>query len=151
MKTYQRLFPRRNHYAPRFRHHCVLAPTSPAARGAGVFLALLAALAAFAWANDIHAQVTIFCPLPFNGQCASDVPTAATDQASFTAQGGTITGGQPPYSVSANDFTTPGSCPNSFTINRTYTVTDSTNANDMCSQSITINDTMAPVISIWLE
>ena len=158
MKTIQRVFASLNLDALRF---CRRLPGSPTAeprrpapgraaarRAAGVWLALLATLASasngFATRDGV---LSITCPPPVAGQCASEVPTAATTDAEFIAQGGTITGDCPPFFVTSSDVLVPGACANSFTITRTYTVTDSCTGLEQCQQTITINDTTAPVFT----
>jgi hypothetical protein len=49
--------------------------------------------------------------------------------------------------VTFADVTTPGSCPNRFTIARTYTVTDVCGNASTQTQTITVDDQIAPVIT----
>src|SRR5439155_17636652 len=83
---------------------------------------------------------SITCPSSVTVQCASAIPAAATDSASFIAQGGTITGDCTPFTISSIDTTTPGSCPNRFTVTRAYTLTDACGNTATCNQTITVND-----------
>src|SRR4029434_3911820 len=73
--------------------------------------------------------------------CAADVP-AANDAAVVATDNcaGALT-------VSHADVTTPGSCANRFTIARTYTVTDVCGNAANQTQTITVNDQTAPVIT----
>jgi gliding motility-associated-like protein len=45
------------------------------------------------------------------------------------------------------DATTQGNCPNSFTVTRTWTFTDACNNTSSVSQTITVNDTVAPTFN----
>src|SRR5437016_13794864 len=49
--------------------------------------------------------------------------------------------------VTSTDVTNNQTCPNRFTITRTYSVMDSCGNTEMCDQTITVNDTIAPVIT----
>src|SRR5205814_10217759 len=69
----------------------------------------------------VHPPV-VTCPPNVAAQCTSSAPAAATDSASFMAQAGTISsdcGGA--LTVTSSDATSPGGCPNQFTIVRTAT------------------------------
>ncbi|WP_449667990.1 HYR-like domain-containing protein, partial [Winogradskyella vincentii] len=46
--------------------------------------------------------------------------------------------------IAFNETTTPGSCPDSYTITRTWTATDDCGNTDVQSQTITVEDTTAP-------
>ncbi len=97
--------------------------------------------------NDTTAPA-ISCPTNVTVQCASAVPTPATDSAGFIAQGGTISencGGG--VTISSTDATNNQICPSRFTITRTYTVTDQCSNSQMCDQTITVNDTTTPTIT----
>ena len=89
--------------------------------------------------QDITAPVAPEAPATITVACASDVPAAdsltATDNCT-----GTIT-------AQAVDTTTPGSCPNSFIVTRTWTFTDACNNSSSVSQTINVIDTVAPVIA----
>jgi hypothetical protein len=88
------------------------------------------------------------CPSTVVVQCASQVPLAATDQNGFVAQGGTVSdncGGA--VGLTHMDATNNLSCPNKFTITRTYIFTDTCGNSSTCDQIITVNDTTPPVIT----
>ncbi|RZJ64198.1 MAG: gliding motility-associated C-terminal domain-containing protein [Flavobacterium sp.] len=87
--------------------------------------------------NDTTAPVAPTAPAAVTVACASDVPANVTLTATDNCQGAITAQGV--------DVTTPGSCPNSFTIVRTWTFTDSCGNASSVSQTITVNDTIAPV------
>ena len=78
-------------------------------------------------------------PAPLAVQCADDVPAAATLTAMDNCNS-TITG-------VPTDEVTPGDCPNSFVVTRTWTFTDECGNASTVSQTITVDDTEAPVLS----
>src|SRR6185436_17626694 len=91
--------------------------------------------------NDQTAPVITSIPGDQTVNCAADVPPAndaavvATDNCA-----GALT-------VTHADVTTPGSCANRFSIARTYTVTDVCGNAANQTQTITVNDQTAPVIT----
>ncbi len=91
--------------------------------------------------NDTNAPVISSIPTNVTVQCAGDVPTpndgavVATDNC----------GGAPV--ITHSDQTIAGACVNKFTVKRTYTATDACGNSSSSIQTITINDTTAPVIS----
>ena len=87
--------------------------------------------------EDTEAPVAPEAPAPIAVQCADDVPAAAELTATDNCSG-TITG------VSVDAFT-PGDCPNSFIVTRTWTFTDECDNAITVSQTITVEDTEAPV------
>ena len=52
----------------------------------------------------------------------------------------------PNPTVTFNDVTVPGSCPQNYTVTRTWTATDACGNQNTCSQSISVVDTTAPNI-----
>ena len=70
-------------------------------------------------------------------ECAADVP-AAIDLTAVDNCDGDIT-------VSPTEVITAGSCPNMFTLVRTWTFTDGCDNESEISQTITVEDTTAPV------
>ena len=70
-------------------------------------------------------------------ECAADVP-AAVDLTAVDNCDGDIT-------VSPTEVVTAGSCPNMFTLVRTWTFTDGCDNESEISQTITVNDDIAPV------
>ena len=87
--------------------------------------------------EDTQVPVAPEAPAPLAVQCANDVPAAAELTATDNCSG-TITG------VPA-DVVTPGDCPNSFVVTRTWTFTDECDNASTVSQTITVEDTQAPV------
>jgi autotransporter-associated beta strand protein len=84
-------------------------------------------------------------PANLNFQCLSSVPAGATDLAGFVAQGGTVSATA--ASVSFNDSVVP-STPNNRVVTRTYTVTDTCGETANCVQTITVDDTIPPVVTV---
>lgn len=84
---------------------------------------------------------TISCPAPVTVSCAGEVP--APDITSVTAtdncSGVTVT--------HAGDVISNQTCAGRFTIERTYRATDAAGNAVTCTQTITVNDQTAPVIS----
>src|SRR5205823_296058 len=77
-------------------------------------------------------------------QCTSAVPVADNSSVSATDNcGGTVT-----VSHDADQITNQ-TCPNRYTITRTYHATDSCNNSSSRSQTITVNDTTAPTINTF--
>ncbi len=86
-------------------------------------------------------SASIICPANVTVLCASQVPTA--DPASVTV--GVTCGGQ--VTVTSADVITNQTCPNRFTITRTYTVTDACGNMAVCAQTIMVNDQTLPTIN----
>ncbi len=86
--------------------------------------------------NDNVAPTPPAAPAAVTVTCASLVPTPAVLWANDNC-GGSVTG-------VPNDVVTPGSCPNSYTIVRTWTFTDSCGNSSTVSQNIIVNDNVAP-------
>ncbi|MBD3581167.1 HYR-like domain-containing protein [Flavobacterium selenitireducens] len=87
--------------------------------------------------NDTIAPVAPEAPATANVSCASEVPANVTLTAQDACQGA--------IEAQGVDVVTPGSCPNSFTVVRTWTFTDSCGNSASVSQTINVNDTVAPV------
>ena len=89
----------------------------------------------------------ITCPGNVTVQCASAIPSPATNTFGFIAQGGTIsdncTGS---VQVTSTDVTNNQVCPGRFVITRTYVVEDGCNSPATCEQTITVESTTSPVI-----
>ncbi|MCB0535254.1 MAG: DUF3494 domain-containing protein, partial [Saprospiraceae bacterium] len=83
----------------------------------------------------------IICPANLSLNCnsstlPSDTGTAtATDNCSFAPQ------------VNSNDVTTPGNCPQAFTITRTWTAIDACGNSSNCTQTILVADATPPTIT----
>ncbi len=91
--------------------------------------------------NDNTAPVITGIPADVTVQCASAVP-APNDAGVVAADNcsGTLV-------ITHSDQTTPGSCVNKFVIKRTYTATDVCGNSSSRTQTITVNDNTAPVIT----
>ena len=88
---------------------------------------------------DTTAPVVPQAPASITVSCAENVPAMISLTATDLCSGSITSAGI--------DVITPGSCPNSFTILRTWTFTDACGNAASVSQTININDTVAPVIS----
>jgi len=105
MKTLHYVFGSLNLDALRFRHLRHAPTQSPRdkwpTRG-GLFLA--AALAAVFWLTltSALAAPVATCPQDQTVECPGPIPPGATTPEDFINQGGTISGGQPPYTVTWN-------------------------------------------------
>jgi len=85
----------------------------------------------------------ITCPDNINVTCASDVP--------LPAPGSIITSDNCDESVTViyvSDVISNQTCPNNFTITRTYKATDDAGNYSTCSQTITVNDNIAPAVPV---
>ena len=87
--------------------------------------------------NDVTAPVAPAAPADELVECADEVP-AAVDLTAVDNCDGNIT-------VSPTEVVTPGTCPNSYTIVRTWTFVDGCDNTSEVSQTITVNDVTAPV------
>ena len=87
-----------------------------------------------------HRPVLTSIPTDVTVQCASAVP-APNDGAVVATDncGGAVV-------ITHSDQTIPGSCVNKFVLKRTYTATDVCGNSNSQTQTITVNDTTAPVI-----
>lgn len=88
--------------------------------------------------NDDIKPTLPAAPANLNLACASSVPAAATLFATDNCNGTQIQG-------VLSEQLTPGSCSNKFTLVRTWTFTDACNNSDSVSQTIVVNDNLAPV------
>ena len=86
---------------------------------------------------DTAAPITPAAPADELVECGADVP-AAIDLTAVDNCDGDIT-------VSPTEVITPGECANSYTLVRTWTFTDGCGNTSEVSQTITVNDTTAPV------
>src|SRR5439155_1157355 len=85
---------------------------------------------------------SITCPGPVAVQCASAVPPANTGSVTASSScGGLVT------VTYEGDVISNQTCPNKYTITRTYKATDSLGNVATCTQTITVNDNTAPVIT----
>ncbi|HEX9980091.1 MAG TPA: hypothetical protein VGB50_05955, partial [Flavobacterium sp.] len=89
--------------------------------------------------GDTVAPVAPAAPADVTVSCEGEVPANVILTAA-DACGGSI-------SSQGVDVVTPGSCANSYTIVRTWTFTDACGNTSSVSQTINVNDTVAPVIS----
>ncbi len=97
--------------------------------------------------NAVKAQqLSITCPPDIVLDCADPIPAAATNEAEFLAQGGTIDNPNGfPLAVTSLDITVP--LGGDTYIIRTYTVTDPNGDAASCTQDINLFDTTPPVIT----
>jgi gliding motility-associated-like protein len=86
--------------------------------------------------QDVTEPVAPAAPAAVTGICASEVPA----NISLTATDNCST----PITVEGVDTTVAGNCPNSFVTTRTWTFTDACGNTSSVSQTITINDNVAP-------
>src|SRR5262249_45612621 len=89
---------------------------------------------------------TISCPT-LTVQCASDVPPPYANLATFLSAGGVASDScdaAPTFSLTS-DSGLVGSCPGKVT--RVYRVTDACGNFSECTQTITVQDTIAPVLT----
>ncbi len=86
--------------------------------------------------NDDTAPVPPAPPADITEQCAADIPPPVDLTATDNCDGN--------ISVSPTEVNTPGACPSSFTLVRTWTFTDECGNESDVSQTITINDDTAP-------
>jgi len=87
--------------------------------------------------NDTIAPVAPTAPAAITVACSSDVPAMISLTANDNCSG--------EITVQGVDVTTPGNCPNSYSIVRTWTFTDTCGNTSSVSQNINVNDTVAPV------
>ncbi len=88
--------------------------------------------------NDVTAPV-ISCPADVTVECDS-VPAIVTPTATDNCD-------TSPSVSYDGEVRTDGDCPNRYTLTRTWTATDSAGNTDTCVQTITVEDTKAPVIN----
>ena len=82
------------------------------------------------------------CPGPVNVQCASEVPAVNTSSVTTTDNcAGSVN------VTHVSDAISNSTCPNRFTVTRTYRATDACGNTNTCSQTITVNDNTVPVIT----
>ena len=91
--------------------------------------------------------LVLSCPTNVILQCLSSVPNSAADLASLVAQGGAVSA-TVLNSVLSSD-TIVSNTPNDRVITRQYTVTDACGQSAVCNQTITVDDTIAPVVTTW--
>jgi len=97
--------------------------------------------------QDTTAPV-ISCPDDFTVECEDDVPAAYADLAAFLAAGGTADDNcdtDLTLSLTSDTGLVGGIC--GGTVTRVYRVTDDCGNHHECSQEITVDDTIAPVIT----
>jgi autotransporter-associated beta strand protein len=89
--------------------------------------------------------VLVSCPPAVSVQCVADVPAGATTLAQFLTLGGQVSCSSATVSYSDGALT-PG--PVDGTITRTYTIIDDCGQTNTCVQTITVQDTTAPSLSL---
>jgi len=91
--------------------------------------------------NDLTAP-TLTCPANVTVSCASSVPAPSTASVSASDLcGGTVT------VAFVSDVISNQTCPNRFTVTRTYRATDLCGNSATCAQTITVNDQTAPTMT----
>lgn len=91
--------------------------------------------------NDVTPPA-ITCPAPVTVTCASEVPAPNISSVTATDNcGGAVT------ITVAPDVVSNQVCANKYTISRTYTATDICGNSNSCTQIITVNDNVPPVIT----
>ncbi|HVM61421.1 MAG TPA: HYR domain-containing protein [Verrucomicrobiae bacterium] len=94
----------------------------------------------YSWTVDTTAP-SITCPAPVTVYCASNVPPVNVASVTAVANCGTAT------VTWVSDVITNKSCPNRYTVLRTYKAVDPCGNSATCTQTITVNDTVAPTIN----
>ncbi len=84
----------------------------------------------------------ITCPANVTVECDADHSPANTGSATAVDNCDTQ-----PVAIASSDATTPGNCPNGWTVTRTWTATDVCGNSTPCDQTITVEDTTPPVIT----
>jgi len=91
-------------------------------------------------AGFYQCNVTITCPANLNVQCDNQVPTPNISSVTASSSCGSVT------VTWEGDQTSPGTCPKVIT--RTYKATATNGNSATCTQTITVDDTQPPVISV---
>ncbi|WP_442787989.1 HYR-like domain-containing protein, partial [Flavobacterium suncheonense] len=86
--------------------------------------------------NDTIAPVVPEAPADVTVACGSEVPAMITLTATDNCQD--------PITVEGVDAITPGDCPNSYVVTRTWTFVDACGNTSSVSQTINVSDTIAP-------
>ncbi len=94
----------------------------------------------YTWTANTTAP-SITCPAGVTVQCASNVPAASVGSVIVSASCGT------PTVTWVGDVITNQTCPNRYTVLRTYKAVDPCGNSAACTQTITVNDTIAPSIT----
>jgi hypothetical protein len=96
--------------------------------------------------SDAIAPVLV-CPSPLSLNCASQLPAPATTLSQFLALPGAQASDNCPVGLQLShvgDVTGNQTCPNSFTITRTYLLSDASGNSVTCSYIISVSDQIAP-------
>ena len=89
----------------------------------------------------------ISCPAPVTVTCPSNIPGKATDYTTFVAAGGTASDlCVTPVVTWVSDVISNQTCPNNYTLTRTYKATDACGNSTTCTQVITVNNQTPPVV-----
>ncbi|UPT70911.1 MAG: gliding motility-associated C-terminal domain-containing protein [Flavobacterium sp. JAD_PAG50586_2] len=86
--------------------------------------------------SDNTAPLAPIAPASITGVCSAQVPAMISLTAIDNCSG--------PITVSGVDSTVQGSCPNSFTVTRTWTFVDACGNSSSATQTISVNDNVAP-------
>jgi len=88
--------------------------------------------------NDTVAPVVPTAPANITVACSTDVPAMISLTANDNCSG--------EITVQGQDSSVPGNCPNSYIITRTWAFVDACGNSSSVSQTINVNDTIAPVV-----
>src|SRR5205823_9156686 len=91
--------------------------------------------------DDETAPVISSVPADITVSCSGNIPAA--NNSAVVATDNCVG----PVTVTSNDVVTPGSCANRYSIARTYTAKDACGNASSKTQTITVNDQTAPVIT----
>ncbi|HRY98606.1 MAG TPA: hypothetical protein P5550_06055, partial [Bacteroidales bacterium] len=91
--------------------------------------------------QDTTDPVFTFCPADTTIDCTSDTTTAVLGFASATDNC------NPVVSITYSDAVTSGSCPDAYSVIRTWVAVDSCGNSTTCIQNVTVQDTTDPVIT----
>ena len=90
---------------------------------------------------DDNTPPAITCPATITVECDESTDPSSTGTATATDNCDSSP------EITHSDVVTPGNCPQEKTITRTWTATDDCGNSASCVQTITVNDTQAPVIT----
>ena len=89
---------------------------------------------------DEDTEITPDPPTDFDLECDEDVPAAEQPTTTTTCPDGELF-----YELMEEEI--PGDCPNSYTLIRTWTITDNCGNSETVTQTISVSDTTAPIFT----